>query len=124
MTVLEFRYQARPWTINEERAGNRSKRAKQTKKWREVFCYLAKMQNAPTLTDCTITVTPFQKKGRMQDVAACVPAVKAARDGLVDASVLIDDAPQHLKAIMFKQPEKGEPGLHLELRGTLVSKKG
>ena len=55
----------------------------------------------------------------MQDVAACVPAVKAAIDGLVDAKVLIDDAPQHLKAIVFKQPEKGTPALKLEIEGTL-----
>ena len=54
----------------------------------------------------------------MQDVAACVPAVKAAIDGLVDAGVLIDDAPQHLKAIVFAQPQKGKPALKLEIEGT------
>lgn len=117
---VELTLSQRPWTLNEERAGNRFQRAQQTKQWREYFCYLAQAQNVPKMTDCVITVTPYQQKGRMQDVAACVPAVKAAIDGLVDAKVLIDDAPQHLKAIVFKQPEKGTPALKLEIEGSVI----
>lgn len=118
---VELTLNQRPWTLNEERAGNRFQRAKQTKQWREYFYFLAQSQKIPQMTDCVITVTPFQARGRMQDVAACVPAVKAAIDGLVDAGVLIDDAPTHLKAIVFKQPEKGTPALRLEIEGTTNS---
>lgn len=114
---VELILRQKPWTLNAERAGNRFKRAKQTKEWRTWFCLLARVEKIPTLTNCVITATPYQKSGRMQDVAACVPAVKAAIDGLVDAGVLIDDAPQHLKAIVFAQPQKGEPALKLEIEG-------
>lgn len=110
-------YKARPWTLNEERSGNRFQRAKRTKEWREAFRVLALSYALPTLTNCIVTITPFQPKGRMQDVAACVPAAKAAIDGLVDAQVLLDDAPMHLKAIVFKQPIKGEAALQLEIEG-------
>jgi hypothetical protein len=57
----------------------------------------------------------------MQDVAACVPAVKAAIDGLVDAGVFLDDSPAHVTAVVFKQPERGEPALRLEIEGELLS---
>lgn len=116
-TKVELVYHARPWTINEERAKNRWVRADRTREWRQAFFWLAKAQKIPCLTDCVIIATPYQEKGRMQDVAACVPAVKAAIDGIVDAGVLIDDAPTHLKAITFNQPQKGKPALKLEING-------
>lgn len=120
MTKVTLVHHSRPWTINEERSGNRFRRAKLTKEWRSYFHLLALANNVPKMTDCVITATPFQKNGRMQDVGACVPAVKAAIDGLVDAGVLLDDAPTHLKGIVFNQPEKGEPALRLEIEGALV----
>jgi hypothetical protein len=120
MTV-ELKYEARPWTLNEERAGHRYQRASRTKKWRRVFCDLAKSAATPCLTNCTVTATPYQLRGRMQDVAACVPAVKAAIDGLVDAGVLVDDSPKYLHAIVFNQPRKGKPALHLRIDGDLAT---
>lgn len=120
MIQVELVHNARPWTINEERAGHRFKRATQTKEWRQVFYWLAKSQHIPTLTDCVITATPYQQRGRMQDVAACVPAVKAAIDGLVDAGVMLDDSPKHLRAIVFAQPQKGLPALRLNIEGQVA----
>lgn len=113
----------RPWTFNEERAGNRFKRAKLTKEWRNDFCLMAKAQQIPLLTSAIITATPYQKSGRLQDVAACVPAVKAAIDGLVDAEVFLDDSPQHVVAVMFKPAQRGEPALRLDIEGELINGK-
>lgn len=111
----------RPWTFNQERAGNRFARAKLTKEWRGQFYLMALAEKIPLMTRCIITATPYQKSGRMQDVAACVPAVKAAIDGLVDAGVFVDDSPAHVIAVVFKQPERGEPALRLEIEGELLS---
>jgi hypothetical protein len=119
MTTVELVLEQRPWTINEERTKHRFEIAKRTKEWRSAFHLLALAKNLPTMTNCIITATPYQLKGRMQDVAACVPAVKAAIDGLVDAGVMLDDAPTHLKAIVFAQPQKGKPALKLEIEGDI-----
>jgi hypothetical protein len=70
------------------------------------------------LIDVTITAQPHQKGGRLQDVSACNPAVKAAIDGLVDAGVMQDDSPEFLTAITFLQPVRAENALTLHITGT------
>lgn len=119
MTV-ELTLQRRPWTFNEERSGNRFERARLTKEWRSAFHLLALANNVPTLTGCIVTATPYQKSGRLQDVAACVPAVKAAIDGLVDGGVFTDDSSEHVTAVVFRQPVRGEPRLDIKLEGELL----
>ena len=42
---------------------------------------------------------------RLPDVDAIAPAAKAAVDGLVDAGVMPDDSPRHLRAMTFHAPE-------------------
>lgn len=121
MTKVELRYESKPWTFNSERAGNRWDRARKTKEWRQAFCLMARSKQIPALTSCIVTATPYQKSGRLQDVAACVPAVKAAIDGLTDAGVFLDDSPEHVVAVVFRQPERGEPALRLELEGELLN---
>jgi len=120
MTKVELRYESKPWTFNSERAGNRWDRARKTQEWRQAFCLMARSKQIPTLTSCIVTATPYTKSGRLQDVAACVPAVKAAIDGLTDAGVFLDDSPEHVVAVVFRQPERGEPALRLELEGELL----
>ena len=108
----------KPWTTNAERAGNRWQRAELVKTWRTAFKFLALQQRIPMLTDVTITAQPHQKSGRLQDVSACNPAVKAAIDGLVDAGVMQDDSPEFLTAITFLQPVRAENALTLHITGT------
>jgi len=107
----------KPWTTNAERAGNRWQRAELVKTWRNAFKFLAIQQKIPMLTDVTITAQPYQKLGRLQDVGACNPAVKAAIDGLVDAGVMQDDSPEFLNAITFLQPIRAQNALTLEITG-------
>jgi hypothetical protein len=83
----QFTLVERPWTVNAERAGNR--------------------QAPSTLTDAVVEVR-LTLKGRLQDTSACLPAVKAAIDGLVDGGLFLDDTGDHVKCIVFWAPVKAK----------------
>ena len=114
--MYSLEYPKRPWTTNFERSKNRWVRAELTKEWRTAFCLLAKQAKIPRLQTIEVDVKVFQKGGRLQDVASCNPAVKAAIDGLVDAGVLVDDSPEFLKSIKFFAPQRGKDSLLIEFR--------
>jgi len=116
-TIYRLEFNQRPWTTNAERAGNRWERAKLTKEWRAGFQLLAKYEKIPPMVWITVTVEPHQKGGRLQDVGACNPSVKAAIDGLVDAGVLPDDSSQFVKSLVFLPPKKDKNSLVLYIRG-------
>lgn len=116
--LFRLEFQKRPWTTNAERAGNHWERARLVKEWRTAFHILAKEAKIPPLKWVSITAEPFSNsKGRLQDVAACNPAVKAAIDGIVDAGVLPDDSPKYLSSITFMSPKRDKNALVLYLRG-------
>lgn len=104
---IQFVVYKRPWTTNSERSGNRWDRAKNTAEWRELYNWLCKTQRLPRLTNAIVTVG-LSMKGRLQDCAACNPAVKAAIDGCVDGDILLDDTPEHLLGIIFLAPVKAK----------------
>ena len=113
-------YEARPWTTNKERAGNKWERASLTKKWRGDFAKLAKYRNAPKYDWVNIQVDLTLYRGILQDPGACFPSVKAAIDGLVDAGVLEDDSPKYVKSLLFTAPQRGSQNLiRLTLEGPL-----
>ena len=116
-TIFTLEFPFRPWTTNAERAGNRWERAKLTKEWRTGFQLLAKSEKIPPMAWITVTVEPHQKGGRLQDVGACNPAVKAAIDGLVDAGVLPDDSPEFVRSLVFLPPKKDKNALVIYIRG-------
>lgn len=115
--VYRLEFEKRPWTTNAERAGNRWERATLTKEWREAFAWLAKIEQIPEMRWIVVSVEPHQKGGRLQDVGACNPAVKAAIDGLVDAKVLPDDSPEFVRALTFLPPQKDKNSLVIYIRG-------
>lgn len=115
--VYRLEFAQRPWTTNAERAGNRWERADLVKTWRSAFHVLAKSEQMPEMEWITVTVEPHQKGGRLQDVGACNPAVKAAVDGIVDAGVLPDDSPQYMKSLVFLPPQNDRNSLVLYIRG-------
>ena len=78
---------------------------------------MAKSNKIPPMAWITVTVEPHQKNGRLQDVGACNPSVKAAIDGLVDASVLPDDSPEFVRSLVFLPPRKGKDALVIYIRG-------
>jgi hypothetical protein len=115
--VYRLELAQRPWTTNGERAGNRWQRAELVKTWRSAFHVLAKSEQMPEMEWISVTVEPHQKGGRLQDVGACNPAVKAAIDGIVDAGVLPDDSPKYMKSLIFLTPQNDRNSLVLYIRG-------
>ena len=115
--VYRLELEARPWTTNAERAGNRWASAELVKTWRTAFELLAKSERIPAMAWISVTAEPHQKGGRLQDVGACNPAVKAAIDGIVDAGVLPDDSPQYMKSLIFLPPQNDKNSLVLYIRG-------
>jgi crossover junction endodeoxyribonuclease RusA len=117
--VVEFAPGKTIPTINAERSASPFVRARYTRMWREAFCALAKAQRIPRgLTDVRITID-VEHPGVLADVAAHVPAVKAAVDGLVDAGVMQDDSPAYLTSETYNQPTRGKkPVLRLTITGT------
>lgn len=110
-------YPHKPLTTNAERAGNRWARASSVREWRTAFASLAKEEQIPPMRWINVTVQPFQKRGPLQDTAACNPSVKAAIDGLVDAGVVPDDTGEHVREITFLPCVRGEDSLSLIIRG-------
>lgn len=121
--VYRLELAQRPWTTNGERAGNRWERAELVKTWRSAFHVLAKSEKIPEMEWISVTVEPHQKGGRLQDVGACNPAVKAAIDGIVDAGVLPDDSPQYMKSLIFLAPQNDRNSLVLYIRGAKKERK-
>ena len=92
----------KPWTINAERTWHYQKRAKFVKGARTRFGVLALAEHIPHLDQVTIEAVPIAKDRRgIQDVAACLPAVKAGIDSLVDTGVLTDDTPEYVLSLKF-----------------------
>ena len=102
---IVFEVWERPWTVNAERAGNRWDRAKKTKHWRELFATLTHPQ--AMITDATVEIV-LELRGRLQDTAACMPAVKASIDGMVDAKLFDDDTGEHVRSIVFNAPSRAK----------------
>lgn len=115
--IYRLEFNQRPWTTNAERAGNRWERASLVKTWRQAFELLAKSEKIPPMSWISVTVEPYQKGGRFQDVGACNPAVKAAVDGIVDAGILPDDSPQYVRSLIFLPPKRGKDSLVIYIRG-------
>lgn len=111
----ELFYPVRPWTLNTERTWHHHKRATFVKEWREAFWLLAKEAKVPHMERIAVVVTPFlDGRGRTQDVGGCFPAAKAAIDGLVDAGVIDEDDPKHVRMLAFRAPVRATPaGLRL-----------
>ncbi len=64
---------------------------------------LTMAQKIPKLDKIEVTVQPFLKYKRSQDLGACFHAAKAAIDGIADA-ILVDDSPAHVVSLKFMPP--------------------
>ncbi len=106
----------KPWTVNAERTWHYQKRASHVRAAREAFAWLAISEDIPRLDAVTISAVPLAKDRRgIQDVGACLPMVKAAVDGIVDAGIIPDDDPRYVRALTFYPTEvtSGRSGLRL-----------
>ena len=99
-----------PLLMNAERNKHWSERHADTRAWRNTIAWLAKAQRIPRLAHVVVDVEHDHGKprGRVPDVGAVFPQVKAAIDGLVDAGVLEHDGPPHVIAVVFASPIRAE----------------
>jgi hypothetical protein len=105
-------FERRPETVNHLRTVHHMERARIDKRWRAEAGWLARAARIPKLDRIIVTAAPFVRNRRsMPDVAACIYAVKAAIDGLVDARVIPDDKPAHLSALTFVAPQVADDGI-------------
>lgn len=104
----ELEYQARPWLLNEERAGGKRGvgghrgRATLTREWRGAFAELVLLQKIPPLEWLEVEVFPVCRDRRRSDVGSVYPAAKAAIDGLVDGGVVPDDTDVYVQGLTFR----------------------
>jgi hypothetical protein len=103
----EISHDFKPMPANEYRTLHWRKRADYDLVWRNAFGFLARRAKVPQLDAAIITVVQQCKHHSLPDVGACFQTAKAAIDGLVDARVLVDDDPAHLKFLGFVAPTRG-----------------
>jgi hypothetical protein len=118
----------RPWLLNEERAGGTRGvgghygRARLVKAWRDAYAGLCLEQRVPALQWVKVEALQACRDGRMPDIGAAFPAVKAAIDGVVDAGVIPDDNAAYLHALTFLPPSNmGYDALILRVTGPVCS---
>jgi len=88
-------------THNRERRLHHFERARRVKEWRSDSFWSARAARIPKLPCASITITPYQVRGRLADAGGHAPVGKAIVDGLVDAGVLTDDSPDYLDAVIY-----------------------
>jgi hypothetical protein len=102
-----------PMLVNEAYRKPFYRRAEHDALWKQHFSALAETEGIGDLGAVMIEVLHVKGHGRtgrgkLPDIGACYPAVKAAVDGLVDAGVLADDDGRHVRSLVFYPPEWGE----------------
>jgi len=104
----ELEHLARPLPMNAYDRLHHLERARYVREWRSTFAWLARAQRVPRMNAVIITVVQTCRRPPLPDVAASYPTAKAAIDGLVDARVIPNDTPEHVKAITFIAPERAD----------------
>lgn len=97
-----------PWTTNAQRQMHFHVQARLVAEWRNDFRLLAKMAKIPPLPAIAVEVQTHLRLRVSRDCGSEAPAVKAACDGLVDAHVIADDTPAHLRSILYLAPILGD----------------
>jgi hypothetical protein len=108
---------SKPPTMNAWNLMHHQQRAKLRAEWREAYRLMS--TGCVPLAWCNVTIDHIKGTRRKIDVAACVPAVKAAIDGVVLGGVLPDDSPTFVRSLKFKAPVYvvGEDALIVTLEG-------
>ena len=100
-------YPKRPWLMNGDKQLHHMTRASRIAEWKEAFWLLALEAKVPrNLGHISIEVFHHYRSAE-PDPGACMPAVKAAIDGLVKAQIVADDKGAFVSPITFQAPLKG-----------------
>jgi crossover junction endodeoxyribonuclease RusA len=103
-------------SLNAERSLHWSGRARIVKAWRERAWAEALAQGVERFAWVELDVYITQK-GVIADIANHLPTVKAIIDGMVDAYVISDDDPTHLRALRIHPNVRGTPQVKVEIHG-------
>ena len=107
-----LRYEARPWSVNQQVRMHWSWKHERVAEWRHAFEQLALAAQLPELEAATVSCrAQLGKGGRRYDAGNDYYALKAALDGIVDAGVLPDDGPNYVHAVTLEAPVKGDGDL-------------
>ena len=98
----------RTLTVNSVYSKHWRTRQKAVATYRAEFADIIRRSPLPYLTVVGIEAIPYYKGGQIPDVGACLPAVKAAVDALVDTGRLPDDDRRYVRWLRFHAPEVGE----------------
>ena len=88
-----------------------AKRQRCARAWREATAWLARAERIPRLDRVNVQLVMIPKDRRRRDEDNLTLVQKWCIDGLVDAAVVPDDAPQHVRAEM---PRIWTPDVELE----------
>jgi hypothetical protein len=105
--IATYRFEQRPWTVNGERRGSThwSTTREQTRIWRHAFWALGLREGIRFPGPVTLEVRVVMRHP-LADTGACIGAVKAAVDGLVDARVLTGDTGNVVRSILLHAPQR------------------
>lgn len=103
MSTWVLSYDAKPWSLNQERTKHWAWRRERVEEWKGAYYWLAKDARIPACERIAVTVE-VEMPGVVQDVCNAYPAAKAAIDGLVAAGVIVDDSPKYLTSVTFLAP--------------------
>jgi hypothetical protein len=112
----QFIWPEKPFLMNALNNMHYGQAAQLRAHWREAFRLMA--ESCEPLIECRIDVDHHTQTRRSVDVAACMPAYKAALDGVVAAGVLEDDGPHIVRRVTFHAPQYvGRDALILTITG-------
>ena len=96
----------RPLTANAVMRQQRAPVRVATRWWRQEAAEAwTRKDNRPVEPPVIVTGQPLHAtKASPQDAGACLPAVKAALDGIVDAGGLPDDTPEYVAGLLLLAP--------------------
>lgn len=97
-----FYWPEAPWTMNAANNMHFRQEAPLRAEWRSAFELMS--AGCAALESATVTVHHFTATRRKVDPCACMPAYKAALDGVVRGGVLTDDGPDFVRAVTFAAP--------------------
>lgn len=103
--IASYCLEQRPWSLNAERRGatHWAETRMRTAEWRQAFWALGLQQRIRFSSAVAIDVH-VSMRHPVADTGACIGAVKAAVDGLVDARVLPGDTGEIVRSITLHAP--------------------
>jgi crossover junction endodeoxyribonuclease RusA len=97
--MLDFSYATNPLSMNGSR-GNHRAHARAVREVRIVAMREAVYAGVPSLRSCQVALTWYVTTAGRRDAVNLAAVLKAMQDGLVDAGVVPDDAPDLMDTLM------------------------